>query len=784
MNEDYVPFYRVMDYERGGGTITGRPASHEVKGAPIRHLKGSWRDIVSPTESIIKNTYAFINAAEKNAVGKSLVELSRSREGLGKFVEKIPADTQRIAVKDTELEGMLRKYGKWTETTQFQTTERTIRESIRDETGAEIPAGDRGTRIMKERAVEALKTRGYSEAEANTIVARIASAKDETARNRIIERVTERATVRNTVREFGIDIPEGLAYIYRKSPNTPKGNVITVMERGKPVFYEVDERIYNAFHALDKESANTLIRILSVPARLLRAGATLTPEFALGKNPIRDQWTAFINSKYGYVPGVDLAKGLFSAVNKNEDYWRWKVGGGEHSAMVSMDREYFDKTWKEIMRDRGVKEGALNVVTHPLDALRALSEFTEEGTRIGEFKKGLKKEGPADGAPGKTAIQNAAYASREITLPFARVGAKTKSVNMIVAFWNANMQDLDKIHRQFKEYPLQTSIRTMAAITLPSVLLAIANHGNKKIDEIAQWQKDIFWLVDVGPFVMRIPKPFIMGIAFGSFPERVVNYILDKDSHAFDGLLESLSRGSLPGWMPTFANPVIENWANKSRFTDRAIVPKAREDVLPQYQYAPYTTETAKKIGGLLAKIPGMKGSDLENLIVSPAKLENLIRGYTGGLGMWALRAANTSLGVAGVVPTRVEPTKKLADYPLISAFAVRYPTADSESIQRFFDGYKEAETNLKSAKLLVKRGEISEAKDILTKDDVARLVMVKTALTNAHRIVELIYENPKILPEEKRRMIDQTYINMSVIAREGNKVLDKYKEQKKAAAQ
>jgi hypothetical protein len=780
MNEDYVPFYRVMDYERAGGAAGGGKG-HEVKGSPIRHLKGSWRDIVSPTESIIKNTYAFINAAEKNAVGKSLVELSKTREGLGKFVERIPADTQRIAVKDTELEGMLRKYGKWTETTQFQTTERTIRESIRDETGAEIPAGDRGTRIMKERAVEALKTRGYSEAEANTIVARIASAKDETARNRIIERVTERATVRNTVREFGIEIPEGLAYIYRKSPNTPKGNVITVMERGKPVFYEVDERIYNAFHALDKEGANTLIRILAVPSRLLRVGATLTPEFALGKNPIRDQWTAFINSKYGYIPGVDLARGLFSAVKKNEDYWRWKVGGGEHSAMVSMDREYFDKTWKEIMRDRGVKEGALHVATHPLDVLRSLSEYTEEATRLGEFRKGLKVEGRGE-TPGKADIQNAAYASREVTLPFARMGAKTKAVNMIIAFWNANVQDLDKIHRQFKEYPLQTSIRTMAAITLPSVLLAIANHGNKKIDEIAQWQKDIFWLVDVGPFVLRIPKPFIMGIAFGSFPERIVNYILDKDPHAFDGLLESLSRGSMPGWMPTFANPVIENWANKSRFTDRQIVPKAREDLSPQHQYAPYTTETAKKIGGFLAKIPGMKGSDLENLVVSPAKLENLIRGYTGGLGMWALNAANASLKTAGIVPSRVEPSKQLSDYPLIKAFVVRYPTADTESIQRFFDDYKEAETNLKTSKFLFKKFEPKPAVEILSREDVARLVSIKTALTNAHKIVDAVYENPKMTPEEKRRIIDQTYLNMSVMARAGNKVLDKFKESKKAA--
>jgi len=781
---DYSSFAREMGYESKG---KGGGASFEVKGSPVHNFKGSWRDIISPTESDIRDTYAFINAAEKNAVGKSLVDLSKTREGLGKFVEKIPADTQRIAVKDTELEGMLRKYGKWTETTQFQTTEKVIRESIKDETGADIPAGERGTRIMKERAVEALKTRGYSEAEANTIVARIASAKNETARSRIIERVTERATVRNTVREFGIDIPEGLAYIYRKAPHTPKGNVITVMERGKPTFYEVDERIYNAFHALDKESANTLIRILSVPAKFLRIGATWTPEFSMGKNPIRDQWTAFINSKYGYVPGVDLARGLFTAVKKNKDYWRWKIGGGEHSAMVSMDREYFDKTWKEIMRDRGVKAEAIHVATHPIDVLRAMSEFSEEGTRLGEMGKGVKKE-LAAGKSLKTAIQDAAYASREVTLPFARMGAKTKSVNMIVAFWNANIADLDKIHRQFKEYPLQTSIRTMASITLPSVLLAIANHDDPDVKEIAQWQKDLFWIVPTdryyttGPWkgdrvILRIPKPFVMGIAFGSFPERVVEYIMDRDPRAFDGLLKSLSRGASPGFLPTITIPLIENWAGKSTFTGRPIVPRAREDVLPQYQYAPYTTETAKKIGGLLAKIPGIRGSSLEGQIVSPAKIENLIRGYTGGLGMWALNAVNASLKTAGIVPTRVEPSKHLADYPLIKAFVVRYPTADSESIQRFFDDYKEAEINVKSAKLLMKRGELTDASGILQKEEVARLVGVKTALTNAHRLVDLIYENPDILPEEKRRMIDETYLNMTAIAQEGNKVLDEYKK-------
>ncbi|TFH33310.1 MAG: hypothetical protein E4G97_00880 [Deltaproteobacteria bacterium] len=216
-------------------------------------------------------------------------------------------------------------------------------------------------------------------------------------------------------------------------------------------------------------------------------------------------------------------------------------------------------------------------------------------------------------------------------------------------------------------------------------------------------------------------------------------------------------------------------------FTDRAIVPKGREGVLPEYKYQPYTTETAKKIGSLLAKIPGMRGTGLEAAIVPPANIENLIRGYTGGLGTWALHAADKALRVAGVVPNRIEPTKALSDYPFMKAFVVRYPTADTESIKRFFDDYNKAQMNLTSAKLMLKRGEIGNARAILSKEEIVRVESVKVALTNAHRLVELVYENPTMLPGEKRRIIDQTYMNMTAIAREGNKALDAYKERRKA---
>ena len=83
-----------------------------------------------------------------------------------------------------------------------------------------------------------------------------------------------------------------------------------------------------------------------------------------------------------------------------------------------------------------------------------------------------------------------AYASREkFTLDFARIGAKTKGVNSIVAFFNANMQGIDRLAREFKDNPGRTSWKILLGITLPSILLYFANRDDERWKEIPQWQK-------------------------------------------------------------------------------------------------------------------------------------------------------------------------------------------------------------------------------------------------------------------------------------------------------
>jgi hypothetical protein len=498
----------------------------------------------------------------------------------------------------------------------------------------------------------------------------------------------------------------------------------------------------------------------------LRAGAILSPEF-IARNPIRDQFSAFVFSKWGFAPGVNLIKGIASLVRKDEFYRDWQKSGGMLAELVALDRAYLQKGLGEVIAKypflNRIKYGA-----NPIELLRVLSELAEQGTRIGEFKKARKK--------GAT-IEEAGFASREVTLDFARVGAKTRAVNSLIAFWNANVQGFDKMVRNFKDQPIPATAKLVTGITLPSILLAIVNHDDPRWKDIPRWQKDLFWIVMTDEHIYRIPKPFEMGILFGTVPERFVEAILDKDPKAFDSVLKTMVRGAAPGLIPTVATPLIENWANRSLFLDRPLIPANKEDLLPEYQYKAYTTELAKSIGKLLGKLPPLK----ENPNIAPVKIENLIRGWSGGLGMHLLKLASYGLEKTGALPTPNRPSKTLSDIPVIKAFHVRYPTAGSESINDFYKDYFSAQKRWKTFKHLInKELNAREALKLIIghEDELAKMDKIYKALSTAHQTIELIHNNPQMDADEKRQLIDRIYLDMTKIASAGNKALRQIKKQ------
>ena len=233
---------------------------------------------------------------------------------------------------------------------------------------------------------------------------------------------------------------DNAATIFRPSPfPAGKENILAVWREGKKEFYQVEPELYRALLSLDKESANLFVNLLSKPAALLRAGATLSPDFMV-RNPIRDMWTALVYSKYGYKP-TDFARGLFSVLRKDDLYWKYHASGAAHGAMVSLDRDYLQGSLRGMLQT-SAKERAKTLLLNPLEVLRALSEYGEMATRIGEFGRGVRTEGKT----GK-GIRQAALSSRDVTLDFARWGNVGKIPNRVIAFFNANVQGMDKMVR-------------------------------------------------------------------------------------------------------------------------------------------------------------------------------------------------------------------------------------------------------------------------------------------------------------------------------------------------
>lgn len=448
----------------------------------------------------------------------------------------------------------------------------------------------------------------------------------------------------------------------------------SVWENGKKVVYNTTPELYQAFKMLNPEGANMVVKILSVPAKWLRAGAVLSPEFML-RNPARDMISATVYSKHGFIPVADTLKGLALYLHKGDTYWEYMRSGAAQANLVSLDRNYLSGQIRDLMTRPGVKK---MVTTNPIEILRGLSEATEMATRLAEFhnvRKGYT--GIGNRLFGKTrkpgSIQDAALESRDITLDFSRIGSHTKSWNKISAFFNASIQGTDKMFRAWRENPRDMTIKTAMFITMPSVLLWYLNKDDPRYQELPQWQKDIFWIIPTKDTLIKIPKPFELGILFGTVPERMLQWMYDKDrgqkGNGFKGLGDVIIDNMVPNVSPTALVPALEAATNYSLFMNRNIVPQHERDNLPPaMQYGPYTSAVGKGIGKMFD--------------VSPRIVDNTIRGYTGGLGGFGLTLSDSVLGMG-----EERPAKRISEMPGIRGFTAT-PYASSESVQQVYDEF------------------------------------------------------------------------------------------------
>ncbi|WP_094603469.1 hypothetical protein SPSIL_015270 [Sporomusa silvacetica DSM 10669] len=397
-----------------------------------------------------------------------------------------------------------------------------------------------------------------------------------------------------------------------------KDSVFSVWKNGEKRHYQTTPEIYRAIMSLNKDTANAITKLLAPPASIMRAGATLTPDFAL-KNIMRDTFSAAVFSRYGFRPVIDHAAGVFHMLKKDKLFHEYQASGALQSTLVGLDRDYTQASIKGLYK-KNAKYYWNNY--NPVQLLRGFSEALETATRLGEYGRAKSK-----GA----SVADAALSARDVTLDFSKHGVYGKTANKIVAFFNAAVQEPVRIAQAFAENPRATSAKIGLYITTPSILLWAMNHDQDWYKELPSYQKNLFWVFKGGETIYRIPKPFGLGVLFGSLPERILDWQYNQDPKGMSKWAANFADSMTPNFIPTAMAPLLEWQANYSFFMGRNIVP-AREEKLPNnMQYGPDTSELAKYIGG--------------KFDASPRKVDAMIHGYGAGLARQTLNGVDALAG-------------------------------------------------------------------------------------------------------------------------------------------
>jgi hypothetical protein len=576
------------------------------------------------------------------------------------------------------------------------------------------------------------------------------------------------------------DMIEKMRFLDAKTYASESGK-LRYFENGKEQIYDIPKDMARVVAGFDRPAMNMLVKIAGTPARLLRAGATLTPEFGV-KNIFRDQATAFIQAQgiKGYIPFYDAAMSMerFFKPEVAKEFNKWMREGGANSNLVSFDRKLLN------IEPRSFYGKLENVVVHPqqiprmmLDLLRGFSEQMENATRFGAHMRDVKSGIPSS---------EAAFRARELTIDFGRMGnyPAVRLANTLIPFFNANVQGLDRFARAFKNDPSTTFIKTMAAITVPSIALWMLNKDDPRYQELPQWQKMLFWIIPTNDWrnitpamekklradntdawfrkdpqtgqmqynhgtLWRLPKPFAEGQIFGSIPERIMESFVQHKPNAFKHVADSVIDALSPSFIPQAYRPIKEQQANWSDFLQRPLMSPDTTAKKPQaQQFTSGTSETAKLLAGAIRSVAGEKPV---GQLGSPIIIDNYIRQLSGGLGSHVVSGIDKALNALSGKELPPAPERTWADIPGIKAFVARFPQSGAQSIQDFYDLRKEGQT-----------AKAGGDKNAWIGDETAK------RLKGYRDAIEKFNTDKEMSPEDKRTSIDVTTLMMIEAAKRG----------------
>jgi hypothetical protein len=434
-------------------------------------------------------------------------------------------------------------------------------------------------------------------------------------------------------------------------------DIVQVLEKGERVSYRVADTLFiDACRSLNLPDL-PFMGLLAAPADILRNLVTKDPGFMLA-NMMRDSLSSWVTSGTNITPIIGTMSGFTKALSGKSASMEALLnagilGGYEFSSGVLKSGEVLAK---DMNKKYGKATGAkvlLKPFTSLWDALEKGTEASDAATRIAIYERVLAETGNE---------AEAIFRSLEV-MNFNRKGSSAiiRIATAAIPFLNARMQGLDIFYRASfgrdtvadpvaKQKAFFVRGATLMALSVAAYIMVSDDDEYKKQEDET---KDNYWII---PGVGKFPIPFEVGFLFKTVPERIYAAMFKDDTG--EDLKEAMKRGIISTLafnpIPQTVKPVLEAAWNYNSFTGRVIVGAGMEGRSPEFQVGPSTSEVAKRLGSALG--------------LSPLKVDHVLQGYTGTIGMYLVQMTDSILSANDNSPNA---SKRFEQLPIIKRFAV-----------------------------------------------------------------------------------------------------------------
>ena len=503
----------------------------------------------------------------------------------------------------------------------------------------------------------------------------------------------------------------------------PKNCIFTVLVNGKKKAYQTTQELYSPIVGYNLPAAGLTLEVARMTAQMLRTGATMSPSFII-RNLLRDTITAGFSSKNGFIPFVDTWRGFMTL--KNDPVLRAEF----EAAGVGEFNFYGAKAQRIKSLDKMIGEHE-NLFKGIFGKMEEWSDIAESATRMGEFMLARKA--------GKS-LEQAGHEAREVTVDFSKSGIYGEQINRYIPFFNACLQGGDKIYQLMREDPHGTMMKMFLTIVLPSALLYAFNRDEDWWKDLDPDIKNNYWCLSDK---LRIPKPQEIGVLLGSGIEAFFEQASGRDKKAVSNVLDAFLDNMTPSIIPTLILPLVEWKTNYSYFRGQQLVSSKYQRLPDELQYNDYTSELSKGIGNVFK--------------VSPMKVDNLVRGYTGTMGALLWSMAGEPFAKANNLPA-----KHFSELPFVRDFNVTDANL-SRPMNEFYGILDKA--NRQHAGYGVKGKPEAAVKGIRS---------AGSMISKIRKDIDKITHS-NLTPERKRELIDKRKEKMNQIAKQANARYGKY---------